>query len=104
MSLLWLVLASYGLASTIAQGSIFRSLRLWLDKRAPRAGEFVKCPLCLGFWAGVFFGWVLEVGFPLIGAAPFVAAGASHFLSTIQRHFDIRLELEEDEQPQVKFL
>lgn len=107
MILSWIlvILASYGSSSIVSQGSIFRSLREIAKKRSPGFwGIFWTCHLCLGFWAGLIWGAVLGVGFPGIWAAPFVAAGTSHFLAAIQRRFDISLELEPEDQTEIKFL
>ena len=50
MSLLWFILISYGLTQIIVYGKIFdkiRPTRGWL-------GELLSCPMCAGFWVGLF--------------------------------------------------
>ena len=46
MSLAYFILASYGLTQLICYAKIF-------DKIRPE-GYFWRCPMCVGFWVGVF--------------------------------------------------
>jgi len=46
MGLLYFILISYGLTLTLVYGTIF-------DKIRPNH-HFFHCPMCMGFWAGVF--------------------------------------------------
>jgi len=46
MSLLYFVLCSYGLTQLIAFAQIFNVIR--------PSHHFFHCPMCVGFWAGVF--------------------------------------------------
>ena len=57
MDLLYFVLCCYGLTSIIVYGSILNSVRPIKGK----LGELFRCPMCVGFWAGVF----------LVGLNPF---------------------------------
>jgi len=53
MELIYFVLAEYGLTQIIIYGSIFNKIRPtkdWLKG----CGKLFHCPLCLGFWVGVF--------------------------------------------------
>ena len=57
MSLIYFVLAAYGLTQILVYGSIF-------DKVRPTTGWFgalFSCPMCVGFWVGVLLfginGW-----------------------------------------------
>lgn len=57
MSLIYFVLAAYGLTQILVYGSIF-------DKVRPTEGWFgdlFSCPMCVGFWVGVLLfginGW-----------------------------------------------
>ena len=50
MDLAWFILTAYGLTQILAYGSIFNKIR-------PSEGFFgvlFHCPMCLGFWVGVF--------------------------------------------------
>jgi len=48
--LLWFCLAAYGLTQMIAYGSIFDRIR----PTGGLLGALFQCPMCLGFWVGVF--------------------------------------------------
>ena len=46
MGLLYFILCAYGLTQILAYGSIFRKIR--------HKHHFFHCPMCVGFWVGVF--------------------------------------------------
>ena len=50
MSLIYFILTCYGLTNILVYGSILSCIRpkegLW--------GELFKCPMCMGFWVGMF--------------------------------------------------
>ena len=50
MDLVWFVLACYGLTQILVYGSIFKKIR----PTEGFLGELFHCPMCLGFWIGVF--------------------------------------------------
>ena len=50
MDLLWFSLAAYGLTQMLIYGSIFDSLR----PTKGSLGKLFQCPMCLGFWVGLF--------------------------------------------------
>lgn len=53
MELVWFCLAAYGITQIIVYGSIFNSIRptkTWLKG----FGELFHCPMCMGFWVGLF--------------------------------------------------
>ena len=53
MDLLYFVLAAYGMTQIIIFGSIFNNVRppkSWLNG----FGKLFHCPMCMGFWVGVF--------------------------------------------------
>tara|TARA_B100000085_G_scaffold280102_1_gene304477 strand:+ start:459 stop:785 length:327 start_codon:yes stop_codon:yes gene_type:complete len=53
IELLWFVLAAYGLTQILIYGTIFNKIRPkkdWLRG----FGELFHCPMCMGFWVGVF--------------------------------------------------
>lgn len=50
MDLLWFLLASYGLTQILVYGSIFDSMR----PSSGFMGKLFHCPMCLGFWVGLF--------------------------------------------------
>jgi fructose-specific phosphotransferase system IIC component len=53
MGLIYFILAAYGLTQILIFGSIFNKIRpskSWLYG----FGKLFHCPLCMGFWAGLF--------------------------------------------------
>ena len=53
MELVYFVLAAYGLTQILTVGSIFNKLRpsrKWLYG----FGKLFHCPMCMGFWSGIF--------------------------------------------------
>tara|TARA_R100000388_G_scaffold76069_1_gene55272 strand:- start:2331 stop:2645 length:315 start_codon:yes stop_codon:yes gene_type:complete len=54
MDLLYFILASWGMTQIIVYGSIFESLREWIAERSFWLGTLIHCPMCTGFWTGVF--------------------------------------------------
>ena len=53
MELIWFVLASYGLTQILVYGKIFNNYRP--NKEDFKGwGELFHCPMCMGFWVGVF--------------------------------------------------
>ena len=53
MQLLWFMLAAFGLTQILVYGKIFDKYRP--TKEDYRGwGEIFHCPMCMGFWVGVF--------------------------------------------------
>ena len=87
MELLYFILCAYGMAFIIVYGSIFNSIRPTKGK----LGELFHCPLCIGFWSGVFL-WsindlteLFNYDYNLANAFIMgcVSAGTSYFLSSV---------------------
>lgn len=55
--MLTFLLVCYGTTLIVTQSKLFASLRAWLAGVSKWAGTLFKCPMCFGFWAGVF--WAL---------------------------------------------
>ncbi len=55
MSLIYFVLCSFGLTQILVYGKIFNKIR----PTKGRLGELLSCPMCTGFWVGVFL-WALN--------------------------------------------
>ena len=51
MDLVYFVLCAFGLTNILAYGSIFNKIR-------PKH-SFFHCPMCIGFWVGVFL-WLIN--------------------------------------------
>lgn len=83
MSLLYFVLSAYGLTQLLCYAKIF-------DKIRPK-GYFWSCPMCMGFWVGVFlcgispltelFTYELTVASFLI--CGWVSSGTSYILNVV---------------------
>ena len=54
MELLYFILASYGLTQILVYGSIFEKQREYILEKSEWFGKLVHCPMCTGFWGGVF--------------------------------------------------
>ena len=86
MELIYFILCAYGLTYMLVYGSIFNSVR----PRHGKFGELLRCPLCTGFWSGVFlwsinnFTELFSVEYNLINAFLLgcLSAGTSYFLSS----------------------
>ena len=50
MDLIYFIFCAYGLTQILVYGKIFDSVRPSKDK----FGELFQCPMCVGFWVGVF--------------------------------------------------
>ncbi len=57
MELIWFVLAAYGLTQILVYGKIFSNYRP--NKEDFKGwGEIFHCPMCMGFWVGLFLFFV----------------------------------------------
>ena len=56
MSFIWFCLVSYGLTQIIVYGKIFDKIR----PTEGRMGELFCCPMCMGFWVGLFLWFVKD--------------------------------------------
>tara|TARA_Y100000114_G_C11741324_1_gene319090 strand:+ start:1375 stop:1689 length:315 start_codon:yes stop_codon:yes gene_type:complete len=54
MELLYFILASWGMTQILVYGSIFEKHRYWIAERSDWFGTLIHCPMCTGFWVGVF--------------------------------------------------
>lgn len=46
--------ATSGISIIITSSTIFKKFRNFVEQRSPFFGEGINCPLCMGFWAGIF--------------------------------------------------
>ena len=94
MELLHFILCSYGMTYILIYGSIFNPVRPAKGK----LGELFKCPMCMGFWVGVFlwsvnhFTELFTYDYNLINALLLgsLSAGTSYFLSMILDDFGLK--------------
>jgi|TARA_R110000744_G_scaffold60850_2_gene125978 hypothetical protein len=54
LELLYFILASYGLTQILVYGSIFQKQREYILEKSQWLGKLIHCPMCTGYWAGVF--------------------------------------------------
>ena len=50
MTFIWFCLISYGLTQILVYGKIFDPLR----PKSGKLGQLLECPMCTGFWVGIF--------------------------------------------------
>ena len=55
MTFIWFCLISYGLTQILVYGKIFDPIR----PKSGKLGQLLKCPMCTGFWVGVFL-WAVN--------------------------------------------
>jgi len=51
MDLIYFILSAYGLTQILVYGTIFKPIR--------PSHHFFHCPMCIGFWVGIFL-WALN--------------------------------------------
>jgi len=54
VDLVYFVLCAFGLTQILVYGTIFSSLRRKIEERSEWFGALFNCPMCTGFWVGVF--------------------------------------------------
>ena len=50
MTFIWFCLISYGLTQILVYGKIFDPIR----PKSGKLGQLLSCPMCTGFWVGLF--------------------------------------------------
>jgi hypothetical protein len=94
VDLIYFILCAYGLTYILVYGSIFNSVR----PSSGKLGELFHCPLCTGFWSGVFlwsinnFTELFSFEYNLINAFLLgcLSAGTSYFLSSTLDDFGLK--------------
>jgi hypothetical protein len=54
MELLYFILSAYGMTQILVYGSIFEEAREKISEYSDWFGTLIHCPMCTGFWVGVF--------------------------------------------------
>lgn len=49
------IILIYGHTNIITQSEIFEPIRDWANKVSHFLGSLFSCPMCMGFWVGVFW-------------------------------------------------
>lgn len=60
------ILGLVGVTVIITAGSIFEGLREKIASLSPFLEKLINCPMCTGFWVGLFFGFITDYGPPII--------------------------------------
>ena len=97
MELIWFVLASYGLTQILVYGKIFNNYRPNKEDFMGW-GELFHCPMCMGFWVGLFlflingFTELFTCEYSLINAflCGCISAGTSYILSMLVDDFGFK--------------
>ena len=58
-NILW-ILVSFGITFSMTHGKIFKSLREKVADTHHLLGDIISCPMCLGFWVGIFLSLTWE--------------------------------------------
>ncbi len=56
MNFIWFCLISYGLTQLLVYGKIFDPIR----PKSGKLGQLLRCPMCTGFWVGLFLWFVKD--------------------------------------------
>lgn len=56
MTFIWFCLVSYGLTQILVYGKILDPLR----PKTGKLGQLLECPMCTGFWVGIFLWFVKD--------------------------------------------
>ena len=103
MNLLHFILACYGMTFILVYGKIFEGLRPEKDY-TKKWNTFFHCPLCMGFWTGVFM-WAINgftelftYEYSLINAflCGCISAGTSYILSMLVDDFGFKHGVKND--------
>ncbi len=92
MSLLYFILASWGLTQILVYGTIFNKIR----PKEGFFGELFKCPMCVGFWVGILhwlFFFDLDCG---ILQAGFISSATSYALCMLFTDFGINIKINKE--------
>ena len=97
MGLVYFILACYGMTFILVYGKIFEDIRPKKDY-TKKWNTLFRCPLCVGFWVGVFM-WAIngftelftfEYSFINAFICGCISAGTSYFLSMIVDDFGFK--------------
>jgi hypothetical protein len=91
MELIYFILASWGLTQILIYGTIFDSIR----PKQGFFGELFKCPMCLGFWVGLFNWFMFMVQFNFL-AAGFISSATSYALCMLFNDFGLNIKINKE--------
>lgn len=100
MDLAYFVLASYGMTQIIIFGSIFDKIRP--PKNLLNGfGKLFHCPMCMGFWVGVFL-WSInkytelftfDNSLPTAFCLGCISSGSSYMLSVLVNDYGLKIKI-----------
>tara|TARA_B100000700_G_scaffold330682_1_gene458294 strand:+ start:3236 stop:3553 length:318 start_codon:yes stop_codon:yes gene_type:complete len=98
MEIIYFVLAAYGLTQIVLYGSIFNKIRPTKEWWGG-LGKLFHCPLCFGFWSGVFFFsinghtelFTFDYNFFNAFILGCLSSGTSYLLSVLINDFGLKL-------------
>ena len=61
MKLIIFCLVCFGMTNIITMSRLFKLVRDRFERLSKKAGIFIKCPMCVGFWVGLLWS-LLEFG------------------------------------------
>lgn len=59
MSVFLFSMISFGITTIVTQSKIFKWLRDWAESINDYWSSVFRCPLCFGFWCGIFLSLIL---------------------------------------------
>ncbi len=98
MELIYFVLTAYGLTQILVFGSIFNKIRPRKDWLMG-LGKLFHCPMCMGFWAGIFlFGinrytelFTFEYSFATAFVLGCLSSGTTYVMSALINDFGLKI-------------
>ena len=104
MDLIYFILCSYGLTQILVFGSIFNSIRPSRDWFRG-FGKLFHCPMCMGFWVGVFLFGINSLtelfNFDYNVANAFLlgclSSGTSYLISALVNDFGFKIKIHKEE-------
>ena len=99
MELIYFILCAYGITTIVVYSHVFKFIREPVSKKSDWLCELVHCPMCMGFWVGVFlcginkhtelfnFDCTLVTAF-ICGC---ISAGTSYLINMMGDDYGIRL-------------
>jgi hypothetical protein len=66
MSIELLTLGLVGITIIITSSVIFEDIRERISNSSQVFGKLINCPMCTGFWVGLFFGFISDMAPPIL--------------------------------------
>ena len=58
MNIIYVLIACIGLTIIITQSTLFSPFREFIERRSSFFGDLIECPMCTGFWVGLFMSFL----------------------------------------------